>query len=257
MGLASFAFLVGAVIFLIPQYLSIRGARRQHAEHVFSLWYLFGLSLVIVSGLFAYMYVNVLSQGRPGLQGWPASAVLFLFDAALDIRGEFYVVACASAFLLLPQILAYVASGLYGCAHLPTTLKWIDRFVAWSLIKFFIILAGIMAAQAILATYGHPYRKPRDIPSRLFYTSLFLSVSFTIFVFYCSRENILAALDRLGLRSRLSKIHRFMTRYAKPKTKGVSKSLEEMIFDSLSQWLIARVAKIIARKIRRDQLQGA
>ena len=141
----------------------------------------------------------------------------------------------AQALFFFSSDLGLIASGLYGCAHLPTTLKWIDRFVAWSLIKFFIILAGIMAAQAILATYGHPYRKPRDIPSRLFYTSLFLSVSFTIFVFYCSRENILAALDRLGLRSRLSKIHRFMTRYAKPKTKGVSKSLEEMIFDSLSE----------------------
>jgi hypothetical protein len=232
MGLASAAFLVGAVILLIPQYLAIRSARHQHAEHVFSVWYLFGLSFVIVSGLFAYIYMNVLSQGRPGLQGWPASVVLFLFDAALDIRGEFYFVACASVFLLVPQLLAYFASGLYGCAHLPTTFKWIDRFVAWSLIKFFIILAGIMAAQTIFATYGHPYRKLSDIPSRLFYTSLFLSVSFTIFVFYCSRENVLAAIDRVGLRSRLSKIHGLMTRHAKPQTTGVTKSLEETIFDS-------------------------
>src|SRR4029077_9447663 len=65
MGLASAAFLVGAVILLIPQYLAIRRARHQHAEHVFSLWCLFGLSFVIVSGLFAYIYMNVLSQGRP------------------------------------------------------------------------------------------------------------------------------------------------------------------------------------------------
>jgi hypothetical protein len=34
--------------------------------------------------------------------------------------------------------------------------------------------------------------------------------------------------------------------------------MEEMIFDSLSQWLAARVAKIIARKIRRNgHLQSA
>ena len=215
-------------------------------------------SFIIVSGLFAYIYMNVLSHGQPGLQGWPADVVLFLFDAALDIRGELTFVACASAFLVVPQLVAYVVSGLFGCAHLPTTLKWIDRFVAWSLIKFFIILAGIMAAQAIFATYGHPYRKPSDIPSRLFYTSLFLSVSFTIFVFYCPRENILATLDRLSMRDRLSKIHSFMTRYTKAETKEASKSIEEMIFDSLSQWLVARVAKIIARKIMRsDHLQSA
>jgi hypothetical protein len=181
-----------------------------------------------------------------------------LFDAALDIRGELYFVVGATAFLLVPQLLAYVASGLYGCAHLPSVLKWIDGFIAWGLIKFFIILAGILAAQAIFGIYGHPYREPSDIPSRLFYMSLFLSVSFTIFVFYCAGENILQALDRLGLRNRFKTIHSFMTRYANEQTSEADKdSLEEMILDSLSQWLFARLVKLIARKIRRhDQLQG-
>jgi hypothetical protein len=251
MIIASIAFLVGAVIVLVPLFFVIAKTRVEHAEHVFSLWYFYSMSLVIVTCLFAYVYINVERNGQPGIHGLVADVVVFLFYAALNIREEFYFVFGTSAVLVLPQLLAYLIAGSFGCARFPTVLSWIDSFIAWSLIKFFIILAGIMGAQAIFATYGHPYRVPKDIPSRLFYMNVFLSVSFVIFLFHTGRDAAIRIADRLGARERLNSAHLFMTRYTKPRPENEPEySLEDAITDNVSRWLLARLVRLLARRIR-------
>jgi hypothetical protein len=251
MYITSIGFLVGAVVALIPPCFVIVKARTEHAEHVFSLWYVYSLSLVIVSCLFAYIYFNVATHGS-GIHGFSADIILFLFDAALDIREEFYFVCGATAFLVLPQVMAYVVAGSFGCARFPQVLRWIDGFIAWTLIKFFIILAGIMGAQAIFAIYGHPYRYPKDIPSRLFYMSAFLSLSFVIFLFHTARDAVIQIVDQFGARERLNRVHFIMTRYAKQRPEHEPEySLEDAITDVLSRWLFARLVRLLARRIKR------
>src|SRR5438034_9934907 len=99
MYISSIAFLVGAVVVLIPLFYVILRTRNEHAEHVFSLWYIYSLSLVIVSCLFAFIYFNTVNRGGSGVSKTVGEVTVFLFDAALDIRGEFYFVCGASAFL--------------------------------------------------------------------------------------------------------------------------------------------------------------
>jgi hypothetical protein len=192
------------------------------------------------------------SRGGAGIHGFLADIVVFLFDAALDIRGEFYFVCGSSAFLVLPQVLAYLLAGSFGCARLPAVLTWIDEFIAWSLIKFFIILAGIMGAQAIFAIYGYPYRSPRDIPSRLFYMNTFLSLSFVIFLFHTARATAVQIADQLGARERLNQMHVVMTKYAKEKPGPAPEyTLEDAITDVLLRWLFTRLVRLLARRIRK------
>ena len=258
MDVASVAFMAGAMIAVLPQYFAIRRARRQHAGHVFSLWYLFGLSLVIVSCLFAYIYINVATRGHPDLQGWPANVVVFLFDAALDIRGESVLCRRRKRFSSCPSALGLFRERTLWLRPSPIGVKMDRRLHRLGPDQVLHRPGRHHGCAGNLRDLWSPLSVAKEIPSRLFYMSLFLSVSFTIFVFYCARENILLALDRLGLRTGLSNIHRFMTRYANEQASETSRdSLEEMIFDSLSQWLLGRVVKLIARKIRRhDQLQG-
>jgi hypothetical protein len=258
MYVSSIAFLVGAVVVLIPLFYVIFRTRNENAEHVFSLWYTYSLSLVIVSCLFAYIYFNTVNRGSSGVSGTIAGVTVFLFEAALDIRGEFYFVCGASAFLVLPQIMAYVVAGSFGCARFPKVLRWLDGFIAWTLIKFFIILAGIMGAQAIFATYGHPYRYPKDIPSRLFYMNTFLSLSFVIFLFHTARDAVIQIVDQLGARERLNRLHLVMTRYAKQRPEHEPEySLEDAITDVLSRWLFARLVRLLARRIRKYRVSGS
>lgn len=51
-----------------------------------------------------------------------------------------------------------------GCGSPPILVSTV--VVNWSLIKFFCVLSGILAAQSILTLYGQPYLLPRDAPNK-------------------------------------------------------------------------------------------
>jgi hypothetical protein len=172
------------------------------------------LSAILFLVLFTYIYLTVVWHW-PRITGLFGDAAVFIDDEALNIRSEVLFVFGASALVLVPQLLTYLVSGCFGCARLPSAFKWIDGFIAWSFIKFFTILAGIMGAQAIFDIYGYPYREPSDIPSRIFIMSLFLSVSFSLFFAFYERQRFFAFLQQLPLAGRVASVNARMTRYAK------------------------------------------
>lgn len=118
--------------------------------------------------------------------------------------------------LILPQILSYLISGIFGCGSPPILVSTVSRVVTWSLIKFFCVLSGILAAQSILALYGEPYLPPKDAPVKLVEALLMICLSFLIMVIYYKAEDLyasVAAYPRLGW------LGRFMARYRKEMSK--------------------------------------
>jgi hypothetical protein len=129
--------------------------RRKHPGHVFTIWYAFWLMLTLFSGLFYFIWAN--EQSIPGsiLSG---SSLLGGFvvwfqrqRTSMDFRDEGYLIASIYIAVLLPQLMSYLVSGIFGCANRLILVEWITAAMTWLVIKFLAVLSGILMAQAIAA----------------------------------------------------------------------------------------------------------
>jgi len=192
--------------------LAIFSIRRDHPHHIHTLWYIFSLTLCAVSVLFLYIYANKNVQGTL-LDGATGQIAVIFMNASMDVREEIYILIVILALFVLPQILSYGISGTFGCGSPPIFVSTISRIVTWSLIKFFAVLSGILAAQSILALYGRPYLYPRDCPTKLVESAVMISISFLTMAMYYKIGEIYNHISRhLRLRA-FEAFHRFMTRY--------------------------------------------
>lgn len=74
-----------------------------------------------------------------------------LLHLVLDLSTDLQLVGAAVAIVLLPQLISYVVSGLFGCAHKPLFVGVTLRVAFWFCVKPFVTVGGVMLA---LATYG-------------------------------------------------------------------------------------------------------
>jgi len=200
---------------LVTLCLSIMILRRDHPHHVHTLWYIFSLTLCSVSVLFLYIYENATSGQNTFLSGTPGTIATFFIDTSMDVRGELHILAILGALFILPQILSYLISGLFGCGSPPVLVSTISKVVTWSFIKFLCILSGILAAQSIFALYGHPYLYPKDSIRKCVDAIFMISLSFFIMVMYYKVEVLHAFIVKRPRLKRFESFARFMTRYRK------------------------------------------
>jgi hypothetical protein len=203
------------LVFVATLWLSSRSVRRDHPHHVHTLWYVFSLTLCAVSVLFFYIYENARSIRSTPLSGLPGRVAVMLMNASMDVREELYILATFSALLILPQILSYLISGIFGCGSPPVLVSTISRIVTWSLIKFFCVLSGILAAQSIFALYGNPYLSPKDAPIKLVEALLMIALSFLIMALYYKTEVLYASIAKHLRLKWFDAFARFMTRFRK------------------------------------------
>ena len=50
----------------------------------------------------------------------------------------------------MPKLLSYAISGLFGCASKVWFIQTGLRFVIWSVIKFFVVLSGVVASLVLV-----------------------------------------------------------------------------------------------------------
>jgi hypothetical protein len=193
----------------------IMAVRRDHAHHVHTLWYVFSLTLCSVSVLFFYIHENARTLASTPLNGTTAigQIVVILMKASMDVREELYILATLSALLILPQVLSYLISGIFGCGSPPILVSTISRIVTWSLIKFFCVLSGILAAQSIAALYAAPLLTPKEAPVRLVEAAFMIALSFATMVMYYDAEALYRFIANRFRLKRLGAFNRFMTRF--------------------------------------------
>jgi hypothetical protein len=137
LGVADVALLGGLVIATL--YL-----RRKHPGHVFTIWYAFWLMLTLFSGLSYYVWAN--EQSIPGsiLSGSSLLGrfVVWFQDTSMNFRDERYLIASLYIAVLLPQLMSYVVSGIFGCANRLILVEWITAAVTWLVIKFLAVSVG-------------------------------------------------------------------------------------------------------------------
>ncbi|MET4719484.1 glucan phosphoethanolaminetransferase (alkaline phosphatase superfamily) [Bradyrhizobium japonicum] len=165
--------------------------RRKHPGHVFTIWYAFWLMLILFSGLFYYVWASERSISGSILSGnSPIGGFIVWFQkTSMDFHDERYLIASIYIIVVLPQVFSYLVSGIFGCANRLVLVEWITAAVTWLLIKFLAVLSGILMAQAIAALYAKPVLRPADLPPKLLYSIMMISLSFIVAgVFYFTYE---------------------------------------------------------------------
>jgi hypothetical protein len=87
-----------------------------------------------------------------GSTGKQVQAVLHL---VLDLPTDLRLVVAAVAILLLPQVISYVVSGLFGCAHKPLFVGATLRVAFWLCVKPFVTVGGVLLAVAVYGLVNH------------------------------------------------------------------------------------------------------
>jgi hypothetical protein len=153
-------------------------------------------------------------QSTP-LGGMTGTIAVTFMKASMDVREEIYILLTAGALLILPQILSYLISGIFGCGSPPILVSTVSRVVTWSLIKFFCVLSGMLAAQSTLALYGEPYLRLKDAPVKFVEALLMICLSFLIMSMYYKAEGLYASIAAYPRLKWLDSVRRFMVRYRK------------------------------------------
>jgi hypothetical protein len=184
LGVADVALLGGLVIATL--YL-----RRTHPGHVFTIWYAFWLMFTLFSGLYFYVWANSGTIANSPLSGAAAIGgfIVWFQNTSMDFHDERYLISSIYLAIVLPQLMSYLVSGIFGCANRLILVEWITAAVTWLVIKFLAVLSGILMAQATAALYASPYLHPAELPKKLLQSTMMISLSFIIAgIFYFTYE---------------------------------------------------------------------
>ncbi|MER9631005.1 hypothetical protein [Mesorhizobium sp. M0296] len=214
-GLSAVALPFFSLAFVVTLCLSIMIVRRDHPHHVHTLWYIFSLTLCSVSILFLYVYRNATSIQDTILSGMPGKIAVIFMDTSMDVHEELYILATLSSLFIMPQVISYFISGIFGCGSPPVLVSTVSRITTWALIKFFCVLSGILAAQSIFALYGNPYLNPKDSAVKMVEAIFMISVSFFIMGVYYKIATLCEFIAGHPRLKWLESLYRFMTRCRK------------------------------------------
>jgi len=134
---------------------------------------------------------------------------------SMDSRVEILTLLTIAALFIVPQILSYVISGLFGCGSPPILFATVSKVVTWSFIKFFCVLSGILAAQSIAALCGHlpTFLHPiRDAAVKCVDALLAISISFLMMAIYYKTDILYNFIIKLPRLSWFESFSRFMAR---------------------------------------------
>jgi hypothetical protein len=193
--------------------------RERHPAEVHMLWYIFSLSLCVC--LLSFLAFPSLAPTDTVLEpdldlGEIGKWAAFALRAATNVRDEATLIGVVFAVLVLPQILSFVLSGLFGCGSPPMMVKRITRMSILSITKFLSVYAGVMAASAVFAFFIRPsHFQVTTAPFMLVFSILFIMGSFLSLAFY----HVIGELTGSEIGG-ARRVLRYMSRYREPEGAG-------------------------------------
>ncbi|WP_114972229.1 hypothetical protein [Rhodoferax ferrireducens] len=118
------------------------------------VWYLFSLAAVATC-IVADWASSIGAIDNQGVyRGELGAAVNAFLKFMLDLETDLKIFSAILAMVLLPQITSYVLSGLFGCASAPIFVNGTIRFFIWSIVKSFVVAAGIVLSVALFGYFN-------------------------------------------------------------------------------------------------------
>jgi hypothetical protein len=129
--------------------LSIYFLRKENSTKIYLIWYLFSLSLFIAFSVFAYANLaGVMSI--EDMFGRKLSRIIFsIYAYSLDFGEELKLIAFVVLLVCVPQLLAYVLSGISGSSSSLVFVSRISQVAIWSMIKFLAVCSGLFLASPL------------------------------------------------------------------------------------------------------------
>jgi hypothetical protein len=198
---------------------SIFSLRQKHSDHVYMLWYTFCLTLCICTILFLALPGLVTGfTDDTGMNIVEKSSRTFL-TVSKDLDGEVHLIAIILAILVLPQILSFIISGLFGCGVRPILVSRISEVATLSLVKFFCVLSGVDAALALSPWTATPTTNATA-------SLMAISFAFAILALHFDLDEVRGKIrSTLSAQSGLKRLLKYMTRYRDGSHTGLAPSL--------------------------------
>src|SRR5262245_3167987 len=109
----------------------IHALKKRYYEYIYGLWYLYFVSFAILLVLtFGVHYASEFFAGNFGKTAKALSEEIINYT--YDFRSEIIIVFCLGWLGVVPQVLAYLASGLSGSAVMPQFVSSITKLAIWS-----------------------------------------------------------------------------------------------------------------------------
>jgi len=142
-------FVVFSAIFIIGY--SGTQLSKSHGSDIRIVWYLFSLALTSTFLIAWWASSKGAIDASGNFHGTAGELIQKLLTFMLDIEADLKIVAGLGALVLFPQFLSYVFSGFFGCAAEPILVGSTFRFLFWTVVKSFVVAAGILF---VVAGYG-------------------------------------------------------------------------------------------------------
>lgn len=201
------AFVVFAAVFTIGY--AGRQLASHHGSDIRVVWYLFSLALISTL-LVAWWARSTGAIDAAGSFHGAAGAVIGKFlELMLDLQSDLKILGAMVALVIFPQFLSYVLSGLFGCAVAPILIGATFRFFFWSVVKSFVITAGIVLVVAVygwvLGWSGLSVRKATGLAGT---GLLLLTMSFALLYIYRDLGGAIAPSNSVGFLKLRLVLHR-------------------------------------------------
>lgn len=131
------------VLFIIFFYYAGGVLIRRHESDIRVVSYFYSLT-VVVSHLIGIWAVNANAINRTGnFEGELGAFIHALLKSTLDINLSLSIIISIFTLILLPQIISYLLSGLFGVAATPKYISQSMSILMWGAVKTFIVVSGV------------------------------------------------------------------------------------------------------------------
>lgn len=115
------------------------------------VWYLFSLALTCTILIAAWTSQNKVIDDTGDFQGKAGAFLSKILTSTLDLNAAISIYGSLVLLVVVPQILSWGFSGLFGCASSPIWMRPVFNFFIWSVIKSFVVASGVLLATAAYA----------------------------------------------------------------------------------------------------------
>jgi hypothetical protein len=133
--------------------------------------------------------------------------------ALVDINGEVGFISIILVVIIIPQVLAYLLSGISGSASAPVIVRRITEFAIWSTIKFLSIVSAFLFSGIVVGLQGgFPFGNWRFAVTFVALSTIYIALSFFILLAYCRTADLLDHLQKRNAFKVFLIVHAFFTR---------------------------------------------
>lgn len=118
--------------------------KAKHTHELYVIWYINSFSFVLFFGM--GFIAEKKNKHLEEVCGSYENACKSIYDYLTGFEDEIIIVSAFTALALLPQLLTYLLSGIYGTASPPRFVAQIQAIAVWSIVKFMAGLSGILTA---------------------------------------------------------------------------------------------------------------